>query len=158
MGAHDFHRISSAEELVHPHPTLSKGNSLLVVQDGKLIHDESVKRPRHNPFGVKHSWATPKHTHGPGKGKTLKPIYGDETYWDQNKKLEPKPPQHKPTVPKFRVPPRAGLHVPNTPKVPTLARYALQDTLYPRPPSDRSSKSGAQTAPRGAQTARLPTV
>jgi len=83
---------------------------------------------------------------GPGKGKTLEPIHGDEDYFKT-----PKPPSSKPTVPSFRVPPRSGLHVPNTPKVPKTARQSLQDTLFPRPPKGDRQKSGSQTA-------RLPAV
>jgi len=120
---HDIHKIYREDEVAHLHSNLSRGNSLIKVEDGKLIHDPSVSRKTTALFGHKRSWAIPKKEYGNGTAKTLKPLFwGDKEVW------KPKDDDGKKAL-DLKIPAFDAYNIPNTPRVPFTARTVLNDTL-----------------------------
>jgi len=140
-------KIHFAEESNTMNSDISRGNSLLKVIDGKLVHETDIHRPRDHVFGHKRSWAIPKDPQGSGKGKQLKPLFwGDKgELYDANDKK----PKSGASTTRLSLPPRDPFYIPNTPRVPFTARGVLNQTLSQRRPSlangPGSNSSGAQT-------------
>jgi len=102
---------------------IGRGNSLIKVQNGKLIHDKTIRRPKYNMFGAKRRWAIPKTERGDGKcGSKLQSAPHTE-----EASSGPAPPQE---LPKLLMPEPTEYPIPNSPKVPKSGLKAVRNAYY----------------------------